>query len=512
MREDRNKVTTLIFIIISFSSLREHFKGAREIGKVRLNIVFMFKVPSSNANGTGTAAAVKGAGTALTAVPGASGFSAVGESQTNVPGNNGGMVFSNSNMPSSAATNMANRAMMLQAASQFQQLVFLKQQNLNQNASYPPPHFVSAAASPNKRPCPGTSGPRLQDTTQAQNKIDASALQTAPDASLLFINQRIARLFRVRSTNRQHTGGFINKLFFGTVVSQEPIKKQTTSNETSKDNGQGTATDDVPFTWHVLYDDGDEADYDFKTVKEATLLYAQNFDYDRRKVMITRSDTDEDYNNNEAEESTADEDEDFVPTSLSSTFAATTQKKQGRPSKKTKKATAPAPSLQPVARPPVAPSTSQMPPLPPQAFTLPSLPPLMMQAAMFTPVFPFPPYTTALPGLPSAATQAAALPPPPPSQKPAMSKPKAETTRVKPQEVWSGPPDEFLEGGWPPGWFKRTFSRMSSAKAHTDSYWYSPKEKYKLRSMKEVRRFMDALRVENGDEKEAWKRFKGRKT
>jgi hypothetical protein len=167
----------------------------------------------------------------------------------------------------------------------------------------------------------------LQETTQAQNlrpKIDASALQTAPDASSLFINQRIARLFQVRSTNRQYTGGFLNKLFFGMAVSQEPIKKQTAVNETSKDTGRRTATDNVPFTWHVLYDDGDKADYDFKTVKQAMLLYMQNVDYDQRKVMITRSDTDKDHDNNEAEESTADEDEEFLPSSLSRTFTATT--------------------------------------------------------------------------------------------------------------------------------------------------------------------------------------------
>lgn len=78
-------------------------------------------------------------------------------------------------------------------------------------------------------------------------------------------------------------------------------------------------------------------------------------------------------------------------------------------------------------------------------------------------------------------------------------------------EVYSGEPNEPLEGGWPPGWTKKIFERPSGATKGThDRYWYTPITKRKLRSMIEVNRFLAALGESNGDEDEAWKIFKSK--
>jgi hypothetical protein len=98
------------------------------------------------------------------------------------------------------------------------------------------------------------------------------------------------------------------------------------------------------------------------------------------------------------------------------------------------------------------------------------------------------------------------------------AKPKGPATTSKskkhanPHETYSGPPDEPIEGGWPAGWTKSVVKRQSGATAGTqDSYWYTPTLEYKLRSMKEVKRFMAALATAKGDEKEAWGVFKHKK-
>ena len=62
--------------------------------------------------------------------------------------------------------------------------------------------------------------------------------------------------------------------------------------------------------------------------------------------------------------------------------------------------------------------------------------------------------------------------------------------------VWEGVPREDLGQPWPEGWMKRTFKRMTGKSAGTvDSYWYTPVLKYKLRSVKEVKRFLRAMEV-----------------
>lgn len=77
--------------------------------------------------------------------------------------------------------------------------------------------------------------------------------------------------------------------------------------------------------------------------------------------------------------------------------------------------------------------------------------------------------------------------------------------------IYEGPPDENLDGGWPPGWIKCIFRRQGGANTgYTYRYWYSPMNKKKFRSMVEIKRFMPLLAECRGDEEAAWKRFKVR--
>ena len=81
--------------------------------------------------------------------------------------------------------------------------------------------------------------------------------------------------------------------------------------------------------------------------------------------------------------------------------------------------------------------------------------------------------------------------------------------RPKAKLVWTGPPDEPLDGGWPKGWTKHIYERSSGAtKGGRDRYWFTPVLNRKLRSMVEVKRFMAALKQSDGDETMAVKVFK----
>jgi hypothetical protein len=86
---------------------------------------------------------------------------------------------------------------------------------------------------------------------------------------------------------------------------------------------------------------------------------------------------------------------------------------------------------------------------------------------------------------------------------------KNSSVKVSAKEVHSGVPTEKLDGGWPAGWTKKIFERMSGKTAgSTDSYWYSPVTKIKMRSIIEVKRFLAALARCGGDETLAWKLVK----
>jgi hypothetical protein len=82
-------------------------------------------------------------------------------------------------------------------------------------------------------------------------------------------------------------------------------------------------------------------------------------------------------------------------------------------------------------------------------------------------------------------------------------------------EVSSGVPTESLGEGlaWPEGWTKTTRKRMGGKSAGTyDSYWISPRSKFKLRSIPEVKRFLAALQMDGGDEQLAKREFRRKKT
>ena len=50
-------------------------------------------------------------------------------------------------------------------------------------------------------------------------------------------------------------------------------------------------------------------------------------------------------------------------------------------------------------------------------------------------------------------------------------------------------------------WVKKVYGRTGGAtKGRSDKYWYSPKEKFKLRSMTQVKKFLMALAESKGDE------------
>jgi hypothetical protein len=85
---------------------------------------------------------------------------------------------------------------------------------------------------------------------------------------------------------------------------------------------------------------------------------------------------------------------------------------------------------------------------------------------------------------------------------------------MKASLIWEGTPEEkfpdkLCPNGWPDGWIKRVYERLSgSTKGQHDRYWYTPQYGYKLRSMTEVRNFFACLELVDGDEKLAWRCIK----
>jgi len=79
------------------------------------------------------------------------------------------------------------------------------------------------------------------------------------------------------------------------------------------------------------------------------------------------------------------------------------------------------------------------------------------------------------------------------------------TDRISPvsasaQEIFSGQAENC-----PEGWIKKIFLRVTGeTNGRRDSYWYSPLRGYKLRSKVELRRFLDALEKNGGNEEEAF--------
>lgn len=85
--------------------------------------------------------------------------------------------------------------------------------------------------------------------------------------------------------------------------------------------------------------------------------------------------------------------------------------------------------------------------------------------------------------------------------------------RTPNEMIYEGAPRKDLPGGWPEGWIERKFQRTHGTSARlADSYFYPPPphEKRKLRSIKEVQRYLFAMKASSGDEAFAWsQRAKG---
>jgi hypothetical protein len=115
--------------------------------------------------------------------------------------------------------------------------------------------------------------------------------------------------------------------------------------------------------------------------------------------------------------------------------------------------------------------------------------------------------TSAVKATTKAATKAT-----PHKAKPTATKVAQPSIGGTAKEVWSGPPDDPLPRGWPPGWIKKIVTRTGGKTGgRNDRYWFSPENQYQFRSMNEVKRFFDLLGKTNGDEANAWKIFKGKR-
>ena len=81
---------------------------------------------------------------------------------------------------------------------------------------------------------------------------------------------------------------------------------------------------------------------------------------------------------------------------------------------------------------------------------------------------------------------------------------KAGTRTPGNPSVYEGKPQAKLPNGatWPTGWIEKHFERQSGTTANTfDRYWYPPKTDYKLRSLKDVVRYMEAYAKTKNAEK-----------
>jgi len=80
-------------------------------------------------------------------------------------------------------------------------------------------------------------------------------------------------------------------------------------------------------------------------------------------------------------------------------------------------------------------------------------------------------------------------------------------------EVYRGPPDEQLTGGWPKGWIKVIQERRNAAintKGRRDRYWFTPLLRLKIRSMVRVQNFIQNLKKTRGDEQKAFNMLKAK--
>jgi len=244
-----------------------------------------------------------------------------------------------------------------------------------------------------------TEGDHMETNDNEKTNDNYSALASTDDnPKVEYTNKRIAKQFRVSSTNKIHknTGGKVSKIFFGTVENLIP----------------GTVK-----MWKILYDDGDVDIISRTNLLDAIKYYDINRKYDTNHahkkpisplLQQKREEEDEKGGIDAANRTTTK-------------TRVTNIKTKATPPKKGKKT-------------------------------------------------------------------------------------KAKVARKEAFAEWTGPPNEDIDGGWPKGWVKKVFARKNGAsKGSTDRYWYSPEEKFKLRSIVQVKKFLKALVETKGDEKKAKK-------
>lgn len=73
-------------------------------------------------------------------------------------------------------------------------------------------------------------------------------------------------------------------------------------------------------------------------------------------------------------------------------------------------------------------------------------------------------------------------------------------------------PDENIGRPWPPGWKRRFVPRIASvSRQGGDKYWYTPKIGFEIRSIKQVKLFLELLEKHDGDEQKTMQAMGGAK-
>lgn len=92
------------------------------------------------------------------------------------------------------------------------------------------------------------------------------------------------------------------------------------------------------------------------------------------------------------------------------------------------------------------------------------------------------------------------------------SKKLVKSMKVIAKKPLRNPPTLVFEGAdenLPSGWTKQVFQRNGGAtKNRLDTYWFSPRMKKRFRSRTEVKKFLNCLRISDGDEVAAYASFK----
>ena len=132
----------------------------------------------------------------------------------------------------------------------------------------------------------------LKESNNTETTLEENSKNEKPDEKCIapvsipenkkdrFLNTRIAKYFKVLSSNKMHKDGKVNKIFFGTVENLVPGKEEL---------------------WRILYDDGDVDIIPRANLLDAIKYYAMNQKYDTKHAknehhssMLQESDQEDD--------------------------------------------------------------------------------------------------------------------------------------------------------------------------------------------------------------------------